>query len=96
MSLFSFRKKSKIPPLGYGKGTPPAVAMPRVRAVYRGPGTLKRIGLYFAHLGLGKNRSSFIQNLAMMLGAGLHVTDAIETLAKEAPSAMRKIINNIF
>ena len=96
MNLFRFRKtKNEASSPSYVKGTPPGVTMPRARALYRGPGTLKRIGLYFAHLGLGKNRSSFIQNLAMMLGAGLHVTDAIDTLAKESPKAMRKIINNI-
>jgi type II secretory pathway component PulF len=62
---------------------------------YRSPGALKRMGLYLAHLGLGKQRSSFIQNLAMMLGAGLHVTDAIDTLAKESPGAMKKVVRKI-
>jgi len=65
-------------------------------ALHKGPGTLKRIGLAFAHFGLGKFRSAFIQNLAMMLGAGLHITEALETLAKEAKKGpMKKLIKKI-
>lgn len=70
----------------------PGAARLRVGREYSGPSSLKRMLLSFSHMGLGKFRSSFIQNLAMMLGAGLHVTDAIETLLKEAPRAMKKII----
>ncbi|MEK7137407.1 MAG: type II secretion system F family protein [Patescibacteria group bacterium] len=73
----------------------PGAARVRTSREYSGPSSLKRMALSFTHMGLGKFRSSFIQNLAMMLGAGLHVTDAIETLLKEAPRAMKKIINGI-
>ena len=38
---------------------------------YKGLGTFKRMSLAVANMGLGKFRSPFIQNLAMMLGAGL-------------------------
>jgi len=96
MGLFS-RKQSKVAaPTYVVKGGPNMAAVTKnPSAEYHGPGTMKRIGLYFANMGLGKQRSSFIQNLAMMLGAGLHVTDAIDTLSKEAPSAMKKIVKKI-
>jgi len=47
-------------------------------------------------MGLGKFRSPFIQNLAMMLGAGLHVTDALAALEREAKKGpMRKLVEKI-
>ena len=63
---------------------------------YKGPGTAKRIALAISHMGLGKFRSPLIQNLAMMLGAGLHVTEGLETLSREAAKGpMRKLIKRI-
>lgn len=71
--------------------------MARVRtdAGYQSPGVLKRMALAVAHAGLGKQRSTFIENLSMMLGAGLHVTNALETLARESRGGMRKLVRNI-
>jgi len=63
---------------------------------YRGPGTFKRMMLNLEYFGLGQYRSEFIQNLSMMLGAALLVTDALATLAKEAPKKpMRKLLGKI-
>ncbi|MBT3835514.1 type II secretion system F family protein [Candidatus Peribacteria bacterium] len=63
---------------------------------YKSPGFLKKIGLAMAHMGLGKFRSAFIQNLAMMLGAGLQVIGALDTLEKEAQKKpMKKLIEKI-
>ncbi len=68
----------------------------KIRKVYSGPGMLKRMGLALSHFGMGKFRSPFIQNLSMMLGAGLHVTDALAALAREAKKGpMRKLIQKI-
>lgn len=66
------------------------------KAAYTQPGGLKRFGLALANLGLGKFRSPFLQNMAMMLGAGLHVTDALAALEREAKKGpMRKLIGTI-
>lgn len=62
---------------------------------YTSPGVLKRMGMALAHAGLGKQRSGFIQNLSMMLGAGLHMTDAIDTLGRESRGGMRKLVRQI-
>src|SRR3989344_816152 len=63
---------------------------------YKGLGTFKRMSLAVANMGLGKFRSPFIQNLAMMLGAGLHVTDALAALEREAKKGpMRKLVEKI-
>src|SRR3989344_2941746 len=57
---------------------------------------MKRLGLALANMGLGKFRSPFIQNLAMMLGAGLHVNDALSALEREAKKGpMHKLIGKI-
>lgn len=48
------------------------------------------------NLGMGKYRAQFIQNLAMMLNAGLPLIDALQTLQLEMRSrAMRKVIARI-
>lgn len=48
------------------------------------------------NIGMGKERSLFIQNLGTMLGAGLPVLDALRTLEMETRGrAMRKVIRNI-
>jgi type IV pilus assembly protein PilC len=92
MSLFKRRKRSELSILR----TSPGAQIKKKKPVYRGPGAIKRISLAISQIGLGKYRSSFIQNLSMMLGAGLHVTDALETLAREAPKGpMRKLIKKI-
>ncbi len=91
MKLFS-RKKNKEVALS-GKGSS---LKKKEKESQHGPGTLKRIGLALSNMGLGKFRSSFIQNLAMMLGAGLHITDAIAALEREAKKGpMRKLIGKI-
>ena len=65
-------------------------------SIYKSPGFFKKVSLGLAHMGLGKFRSAFIQNLAMMLGAGLQVTKALDTLEKEAQKKpMRKLIEKI-
>src|SRR3989344_9226903 len=66
------------------------------KEVYKGLGTFRRMSLAIANLGLGKFRSPFIQNLAMMLGAGLHVNDALAALEREAKKGpMHKLIGKI-
>jgi len=45
---------------------------------------------------MGKQRTSFVQNLAMMLNAGLPLIDALKTIQEEVRSRpMRKVIQNI-
>lgn len=75
-----------------GKNVPSA----KQKSIYKGPSTLKRVALTISHFGLGKFRSPFIQNMSMMLGAGLHVTDALEALTREASKGpMKKLIRAI-
>ena len=94
MNLPFFKKKSKQAAYIPTAGLPSAGG--KTKKKYRGPGTFKRIGLAITHFGLGKFRSAFIQNLAMMLGAGLHVTEALDALMREAPKGpMKKLIKKI-
>ena len=86
-----FRKKNKKASFVKSPTAPK-----KIKKVYSGPGTLKRMSLALSHFGLGKFRSPFIQNLSMMLGAGLHVTDALAALGREAKKGpMRKMIQQI-
>ena len=94
MWLPFLKRKSATGALLIGKGTIPGSIVKR-RAEYQGPNVFTRIALSFVHMGLGKQRGAFIQNLAMMLGAGLHVTDAIETIAKESSGAMKKLTQKV-
>lgn len=59
----------------------------------------KNAGAFFTSLnniGMGKQRAIFVQNMAMMLGAGLSVLDALRTLTLETRNrAMKKIIAKI-
>jgi type IV pilus assembly protein PilC len=49
-----------------------------------------------SHIGLGKERTRFIQNISILLTAGLSVIDALETIEVETRSkAMKKIIQAI-
>ena len=92
MKLFWKKNKTK---LVVGKGAPPP-AEKKTKVKVDGPGTMKRMGLALANMGLGKFRSPFIQNLAMMLGAGLHVNDALSALEREAKKGpMHKLIGKI-
>src|SRR3989344_6064948 len=92
------------PPMFFRKKTPKKATVARAgaatkkddKAAFTQPGGLKRFGLALANLGLGKFRSPFLQNMAMMLGAGLHVTDALGALEREAKKGpMRKLISTI-
>lgn len=94
MKFTLFRREKAATPL-LARSAAPGMRTKKSGGEYRSPGSFMRMALAFAHMGLGKQRSSFIQNLAMMLGAGLHVTEGLETLIKEAPSAMKKIIRKI-
>ena len=48
------------------------------------------------NIGMGSQRSAFVQNLAMMLNAGLPLIDALQTIREELRSkAMRKVIQQI-
>ncbi len=54
------------------------------------------IGALLNHIGLGKQRTSFIQNMSMLLGAGLPLVDALKTLERETRvKPFRKIIEEI-
>ena len=87
------RKKKKSSAGGKGGSIP---SPEKKKKVYSGPSTLKRIVLSISHFGLGKFRGPFIQNMSMMLGAGLHVTDALEALTREASKGpMKKLIRAI-
>ncbi len=83
-SFFSFRssKKEKIE-----------------KKVVKASGDKKGIGAFFTsinNIGMGKQRMIFVQNMAMMLGAGLSVLDALRTLALETRNrAMKKIMGRI-
>ena len=59
----------------------------------------KGITVFFRSLnnmGMGKYRSAFVQNLAMMLNAGLPLIDALHTIKEELRSrSMRKVIQSI-
>ncbi|OIO54379.1 hypothetical protein AUJ46_03530 [Candidatus Peregrinibacteria bacterium CG1_02_54_53] len=62
-------------------------------------GQRKELQKFFAslnHLGMGKQRMLFIQSMAMMLTAGLSLTDALKTQLLEAKSkTVRKLIQGI-
>lgn len=80
------------------KADPPPTAAAKTKkgADYKGPGMLKRVTLAVGNMGIGKFRGPFIQNLSMMLGAGLHVMDALAALEREARKGpMRKLIAKI-
>lgn len=48
------------------------------------------------YIGMGKHRSSFVQNLAMMLNAGLPLIDALQTIQEELRSkAMKMVVQRI-
>lgn len=48
------------------------------------------------NIGMGSQRAAFVQNLAMMLNAGLPLIDALQTIREELRSkAMRKVIQQI-
>jgi type IV pilus assembly protein PilC len=48
------------------------------------------------NIGMGKQRSAFVQNLAMMLNAGLPLIDSLQTIREELRSKpMRKVIQQI-
>ncbi len=61
----------------------------------------KRLGLLgflrsLNNIGMGKQRTAFVQNLAMMLNAGLPLVDAMKTLELEIRSrAMRKVVERM-
>lgn len=63
------------------------------------PKKKKGAGAFFSsinNIGMGKQRIIFVQNMAMMLGAGLSVLDALRTLSLEMKNrAMKKIIVRI-
>jgi len=91
MHLFSHKKTSS-------KKTAASAdtSVRKQKEAYKGLGTFKRMSLAIANLGLGKFRSPFIQNLAMMLGAGLHVNDALAALEREAKKGpMRKLVGKV-
>jgi type IV pilus assembly protein PilC len=79
----------------------PAPEAPKQEPVKK-PATKKKSGDLshllgaISHFGMGKERSRFIQNLAILLTAGLNVTDALSTILAEVKSKpMRKIIKQI-
>lgn len=48
------------------------------------------------NIGMGKHRSAFVQNLAMMLNAGLPLIDSLQTIQAELRSRpMRKVVQSI-
>lgn len=60
------------------------------------PNGLQQFLASIGHIGLGKDRMMFIQNLGTMLGAGLSLVESLHTLQKETRAKpMRKIIQNI-
>ncbi len=63
------------------------------------PGTADRhsgIGGAMNHFGLGKERTAFIQNIAMLLDAGLPLVDAIKTLERETRiKPFKKMLNEM-
>ena len=64
--------------------------------LYKKQNIFKRIGLTIANMGLGKERIAIIQNLAMMVEAGLQITDALKTLEAETPKKpVKKIMQRI-
>jgi len=96
MKLPFLQKKKRAVATPLPGGVAFRVGLRRGKKKYRGPGTLKRIALSLAHMGLSKQRNTFIENLSMMLGAGLHVTEALETLMREARKRpMKKIVKRI-
>jgi type IV pilus assembly protein PilC len=96
LKIPAFHRKDAAVAVQALRGAATVVQKKKGEIIERSPSTLQRLGLYFSHLGLGKERNDFIQNLSMMLGAGLHVTEAVETLANESrKKPMRKIIRNM-
>jgi type IV pilus assembly protein PilC len=60
------------------------------------PGGFQAFLAAISHIGLGKERTMFIQNLGTMLGAGLTLIESLHTLQKESRAKpMKKIIRNI-
>jgi type IV pilus assembly protein PilC len=65
-------------------------------AVNKVPTGMQAFTAAIGHIGLGKERTMFIQNLGTMLGAGLSLVDSLHTLQKEVRAKpMRKIIQQI-
>ncbi len=74
----------------------PAEAPVKQLEKQKGSGGLAHFAGSIAHFGMGKERTRFIQNLAILLTAGLNVTDALSTILAEVRSKpMRKIIKQI-
>jgi type IV pilus assembly protein PilC len=60
------------------------------------PGGMQQFLASIGHIGLGKERMMFIQNLGTMLGAGLSLVESLHTLQRETRAKpMRKIIQNV-
>lgn len=56
----------------------------------------KGFAAWVSHIGLGKQRSAFIQNMSMLLGAGLPLVDALKTLERETKiKPFKKILQDI-
>ncbi len=71
----------------------PGLAPPAARAR---PNGLARFASALSHMGMGKERMLFIENMAMMLKAGLPLIDTIRTLQAETRSKpMRTLLQKI-
>jgi type IV pilus assembly protein PilC len=89
--------ESKITPVEDKKKTdqPPAVVIKK-KNLNQKPNGFQQFLASLGHIGLGKERMMFIQNLGTMLGAGLSLVESLHTLQKETRAKpMRKIIQNV-
>ena len=75
---------------------PEEISVRRIAPPHRQKSKLVAALSSISHIGLGKERALFIQNLATMLNAGLPIIDTLKTLQLETRSrSMRKIMQNI-
>ncbi len=71
-----------------GGGATPKPVIKKAKQV-KAPGRI-------SYIGIGKERNSFVQNLATLLNAGLPLTDCLQTLMLETrPKTMKKLIQRM-
>jgi type IV pilus assembly protein PilC len=76
--------------------TPGAVVEPQAPKVHKEASGFQKFVAGLNHIGLGKERMQFVQNLATMLNAGLPLVDALRTLSQEARTKpMKKLIARV-